>query len=143
MKQDLIFQSSRSSDLPHSGIRIDLGLADLLVREAAAVDQPGAALVVAEHGDFHDTLSGGVAAQPPADAALDGAGVLGWAALEAATPAHVAPLRTVRLATDRAEADAKLDGPALWRRSEPGNSAELAEALAADLVKWSRICAGS
>ena len=65
------------------------------------------------------------------------------AALEAAMPARVTPLRTVRLATDRAEADAKLEGPALWRRSEPGNSAELAEALAADLVKWSRICAGS
>lgn len=64
------------------------------------------------------------------------------AALEAATPARVAPLRTVRLATDRAEADAKLEGPALWRRSEPGTSAELAEALAADLVKWSRTCAG-
>lgn len=64
-------------------------------------------------------------------------------ALEAATPARVTPLRTVRLASDRAEADVKLEGPALWRRSEPGTSAELAEAIAADLVKWSRICAGS
>ncbi|HST37408.1 MAG TPA: hypothetical protein VLK25_12365 [Allosphingosinicella sp.] len=64
-------------------------------------------------------------------------------ALEAAVPARVSPLRTARLATDRAEADAKLEGPALWRRSEPGNSAELAGAIAADLVKWSRICAGS
>ena len=50
----------------------------------------------------------------------------------------VAPLRTVRLATDRAEADAKIEGPALWRRSEPGTSAALAEALAADLDEWSR-----
>jgi hypothetical protein len=65
------------------------------------------------------------------------------AALEAATPARVAPLRTVRLATDRAEADGKLEGPALWRRSEPGSSNELAEAIAADLGKWSRQCAGS
>ena len=65
------------------------------------------------------------------------------AALEAAAPAKVAPLRTVRLATDRAEADAKLEGPALWRRSEPGGSIELAEAIAADLSKWSRQCAGS
>lgn len=65
------------------------------------------------------------------------------AALDAAVPAKVAPLRTVRLATDRAEADAKLEGPALWRRSEPGSSAELAEAIAADLSKWSRQCAGS
>jgi hypothetical protein len=64
-------------------------------------------------------------------------------ALEAATPAKVAPLRTARLATDRAEADARLEGPALWRRSEPGNSSTLAEAIAADLAKWSRQCAGS
>lgn len=63
-------------------------------------------------------------------------------ALEAAAPATVAPLRTVRLATDARPADAKLDGPALWRRSEPGNSAALAEAIAADLGKWSRECVG-
>ena len=64
-------------------------------------------------------------------------------ALEAAAPVQVAPLRIVRLATDRAEADIKLEGPALWRRSEPGSSVELAEAIAADLSKWSRQCAGS
>ncbi|TMJ19051.1 MAG: hypothetical protein E6G92_04360 [Alphaproteobacteria bacterium] len=63
--------------------------------------------------------------------------------LEAAAPATVAPLRTLRLATERAEADAKVEGAALWRRSEPGNSPALAEALAADLVKWSRSCAAS
>lgn len=57
-----------------------------------------------------------------------------------ATPEPVKPLRTIRLATDRAEADAKIDGPALWRRSEPGNSAELAEALADDIQKWSGEC---
>jgi len=45
-----------------------------------------------------------------------------------------------RLSTDRAEADAKIEGPALWRRSEPGSSAELAEAIAADLQKWSGEC---
>jgi hypothetical protein len=64
-------------------------------------------------------------------------------ALEAAAPAAVKPLRTVRLATERAEADSKVEGPALWRRSEPGNSPALAGALAADLVKWSRLCAAS
>jgi hypothetical protein len=51
-------------------------------------------------------------------------------------------LRTVRLATDRAEADRRIDGLALWRRSEPGSSSELAEVLAADLHAWSRACAG-
>jgi alpha-beta hydrolase superfamily lysophospholipase len=61
-------------------------------------------------------------------------------ALEAAAPAKVRTLRTVRLASDRGEADVKLEGPALWRRSEPGNSAALADALAADLHRWSREC---
>jgi len=62
--------------------------------------------------------------------------------LAVATPAPVAPSRTVRLATDRAEADGRLDGPALWRRSEPGRSADLAEAIAADIHGWSQSCAG-
>jgi len=81
-------------------------------------------------------LAGGVewAGYSPSDALK--------AALAAASPAGVAPLRTARLATDRAEADARLEGPALWRRSEPGGSAELAEAIAADVGKWSRTCAG-
>ncbi|HEV2818805.1 MAG TPA: hypothetical protein VGW40_16480 [Allosphingosinicella sp.] len=61
-------------------------------------------------------------------------------ALEAAAPAAVKSLRTVRLASDRGDADAKIEGPALWRRSEPGNSAALADALAADLHRWSREC---
>jgi len=64
------------------------------------------------------------------------------AALVAAKPAAVKRLRTVRLSTDPGEADAKIEGPALWRRSEPGNSAELADALAADLQRWSGECVG-
>lgn len=81
-------------------------------------------------------LAGGVeyAGYAPSDAMK--------AALEAAKPAAVAPLRTVRLASDAWPADIKLDGPALWRRSEPGSSAELADAIAADLADWSRACAG-
>jgi hypothetical protein len=64
-------------------------------------------------------------------------------ALETAVPAPVSSLRTVRLASDRGEADARLEGPALWRRSEPGVSAALAEAIAADLHRWSRECVAS
>ncbi|HVQ08294.1 MAG TPA: hypothetical protein VMS43_07650 [Allosphingosinicella sp.] len=64
------------------------------------------------------------------------------AALSGATPAAVAPLRTVRLETDALAADHKIDGPALWRRSEPGTSDALAEALAADIAAWSPSCAG-
>lgn len=63
------------------------------------------------------------------------------AGLAGATAAEVSPLRTVRLATDAQPADLKIDGPALWRRSEPGTSDDLAEALAADLADWSRACA--
>lgn len=66
-----------------------------------------------------------------------------FAALEAARPTALAPLRTARLDSDRGEADLKLPGPALWRRSEPGNAPELAEALAADLATWSRECVAS
>lgn len=62
-------------------------------------------------------------------------------AIRVATPAECAPLRTLRLDSDRTEADAKLEGPALWRRSEPGFSPALAAALAADLGSWIRQCA--
>lgn len=62
-------------------------------------------------------------------------------ALGEAKPGRVTPLRTVRLASDAGQADAKLAGPALWRRSEPGTSAELADAIAADIDQWSRACA--
>jgi hypothetical protein len=64
-------------------------------------------------------------------------------ALKNALPQALTPLRTLRLDSDAAEADAKLVGPALWRRSEPGTSAVLADALAADLNSWSRACAAS
>ena len=61
-------------------------------------------------------------------------------ALAAAEPAALAPLRTVRLFSDRGGADAKLEGPALWRRSEPGMSDELAELCACDIDDWARQC---
>lgn len=63
--------------------------------------------------------------------------------LRSAAPADVAPLRTVRLASDRNEADVRIEGPALWRRSEPGSSPPLSAALAADLTSWIRRCASS
>lgn len=65
------------------------------------------------------------------------------AALEAATPAPLDRLRTVRLATDAAPADARLVGPALWRRSEPGVSPELANLIASDIHGWTKTCAAS
>jgi hypothetical protein len=64
-------------------------------------------------------------------------------ALESATPAGVTPLRTVRLASDTADADAKFPGIPLWRRAEPGEDPELAQALASDIASWARLCAAS
>jgi hypothetical protein len=64
-------------------------------------------------------------------------------ALAAATAAEVTPLRTLRLSTDPGEADRKVEGPALWRRSEPGNSPQLVELLAMDIAEWRRTCAAS
>jgi hypothetical protein len=53
---------------------------------------------------------------------------------------QVSPCRTVRLASDPKPADLKLAGPALWRRSEPSNSAELAVLIASDISEWTRAC---
>ena len=58
--------------------------------------------------------------------------------LEAAGPAVGGTVRTLRLATDRAEADLKLEGPPLWRRAEPQTSSELAAAMAFDILHWLR-----
>jgi pimeloyl-ACP methyl ester carboxylesterase len=77
---------------------------------------------------------GGGGGYAPSDALL--------ASLEAAEPVPGDGVRTVRLVTDRAEADLKLDGPPLWRRAEPQTSPELAAALACDISAWVRQCAG-
>ena len=76
---------------------------------------------------------GGGAGYAPSSALLD--------ALRASSPTGEA--RTIRLASDRAEADLKVEGPPLWRRSEPQNSSELVEAVASDIVEWLRTCAVS
>ncbi len=63
------------------------------------------------------------------------------AKLEQAQMPELRPLRTVRLRSDPRPADAKLEGPALWRRSEPGSSNALAQALASDIANWCERCA--
>ena len=62
------------------------------------------------------------------------------AALADSEPAAGGTVRTLRLATDRGEADLKLEGPPLWRRAEPQNSYELADAMASDISQWARLC---
>ena len=61
--------------------------------------------------------------------------------LREAPLASAEPLRTLRLESDRGEADLKVAGPSLWRRSEPANSPELAELIASDITMWCKQCA--
>ncbi len=65
------------------------------------------------------------------------------AGIAGATAAPRERLRTLRLATDAVQADWKVEGPALWRRSEPGNSPELVETLSKDIAERRRSCADS
>lgn len=62
------------------------------------------------------------------------------ASLKEAEPSTKGQVRTARLISDPASADVKLDGPALWRRSEPGNAPDLACALAGDIREWVAQC---
>ena len=50
--------------------------------------------------------------------------------------------RTVRLTTDPVPADRHVDGPPLWRRSEPGADDALSQILALDIADWIVACEG-
>jgi hypothetical protein len=50
-------------------------------------------------------------------------------------------IRVVRLETDPAVADRKVEGAPLWRRSEPGDDPALAALLANDIADWIEHCA--
>ncbi|MCP3734461.1 hypothetical protein M9979_06165 [Sphingomonas sp. RP10(2022)] len=62
--------------------------------------------------------------------------------LSAATPFDRpgSPRRVVRLASDPAPADRKIDVAPLWRRSEPGDDITLAQILADDIAEWIATC---
>jgi hypothetical protein len=60
--------------------------------------------------------------------------------LAEAEPAAGGKIRTLRLSTDRGEADLKVEGPPIWRRAEPQNSSELAGTMASDISQWVRSC---
>ena len=50
-------------------------------------------------------------------------------------------VRVVRLDTDPAVADRKVEGAPLWRQSEPGDDPALAASLADDIAEWIARCA--
>lgn len=56
--------------------------------------------------------------------------------LAAASPVREGAVRVVRLATDPAVADRKVEGAPLWRLAEPGDDPALAETLADDIAGW-------
>lgn len=62
------------------------------------------------------------------------------AGLESTPLTTGANIRTLRLESDAADADAKLPGAPLWRRAEPGEDAALAARLADDLCAWVQTC---
>lgn len=64
-----------------------------------------------------------------------------FADLHDAQPAEVEQARTVRLSSDPAPADLKVDGRPLWRQAEPGTDPDLSASLAADIVAWAHACA--
>jgi hypothetical protein len=51
------------------------------------------------------------------------------------------PRRVIRLATDPASADRRIDAAPLWRRAEPGDDPALADLLADDIAQWLAACA--
>ncbi len=63
-----------------------------------------------------------------------------WDSLQDSTAKPLQNGRTIRLVSDAQLADAKFDGPALWRRSEPGTAPDLADALANDIRDWAGRC---
>ena len=61
---------------------------------------------------------------------------------ELATADFPAEAWVVRLSSDPRAADMQVDGPALWRRAEPGNDLIFIQRLASDVIDWMTTCAG-
>lgn len=64
------------------------------------------------------------------------------AGMRAQTLDRAEPPRIVRLATDMLPADAKIEAPPLWRRSEPGEDRAFSQAVATDIAEWVKSCDG-
>ncbi len=59
------------------------------------------------------------------------------------SPVPLPSLRTARLTTDAADADVRLLGSPVWRRSEPGDDPALQSSMTQDLLAWAAQCASS
>jgi pimeloyl-ACP methyl ester carboxylesterase len=118
------------------GIRGGALLDDVVPRRWRLSPPTGAALVRdLERTGLTGARGGGYAPAPALVEALR-------AAAAAAGPA-AGEVRTARLASDPAPADVRLEGPPLWRRSEPAGAPALAAAIAADVSAWIGRCAAS
>lgn len=62
--------------------------------------------------------------------------------LRDAVPAAPMPLRTLRLESEAASADARIAAAPLWRRAEPDEDPGLAAAIAVEAAHWARTCVG-
>ena len=113
---------------PTSGERV---VRDLLRARLASDKEAGRATTMA-------ALSGSLAQKTDRLAGFDLSPALSQPLATAETPSEA---HTVRLASDAADADARINGPALWRRAEPGTDAALATALADEVTRWSDRCA--
>jgi pimeloyl-ACP methyl ester carboxylesterase len=76
---------------------------------------------------------GGLAGYAPGEALL--------AAVREARPRGTGA-RVARLASDPAEADARIEGSPVWRRPEPEAAPALGGRMAEDIAAWVRTCAG-
>jgi hypothetical protein len=63
-----------------------------------------------------------------------------FGALDAAIMSQKGTIRTVRLADEAGDADARLGGTPLWRRAEPDHDPALAAAVVADIGEWMTSC---
>ena len=61
--------------------------------------------------------------------------------LEAAAPELASKLRIARLVQDPNDADVRIAGAPLWRRSEPGEDPDLTQAIIDDISFWATQCA--
>jgi hypothetical protein len=62
------------------------------------------------------------------------------AQLQSAEPLPCSPCRTVAIDAEADGVDGHISGSPLWLRAEPGENAQFAAAIAADVIAWGRTC---